>query len=178
MKGKIMSDIKYRVPVIAQSRTMSCWAAATAMLMSWKRGFMVTEEEAARLAGNNFLIAFRQNQGVTGAEIAELAVQLALTAEPPSSHTSASYRSLLASKGPLWVGTAIFSTTATYRHVRILSGIRGPEGDPDPVLDIIDPDGGRSYGASVSHFALELEEIARQDLGAGQELRPQIIHYP
>ncbi|BBB70188.1 hypothetical protein UNDYM_5935 (plasmid) [Undibacterium sp. YM2] len=46
------------------------------------------------------------------------------------------------------------------------------------MLDVIDPDGGRKYGAHVSQFALELQEIARQDLGAQRELQPQIIHYP
>ncbi|WP_162044870.1 papain-like cysteine protease family protein [Undibacterium sp. YM2] len=120
-----MPDIIYQVPVIAQSKTMSCWAAATAMLMSWKQGFVISEDRAAEIAGNNFLIAFRTNQGVTGAEIAELAQQLNLIAEPPSSLSPKGYRSLLSSKGPLWVGTAIFSATAPYRHVRILTGLRG-----------------------------------------------------
>ena len=173
-----MADISHHVPVIAQSKTMSCWAAATAMLMSWKQGINVTEEEAARRAGNNYAIAFRENQGVTGVEIAELALQLHLVAEPPSSLSPAGYRSLLSTRGPLWVGTAIFSPTTVYRHVRIITGIHGPDTDPNPSLDIIDPDGGQTYGKSVSQFARELEEIARQDLGAGQELRPQIIHYP
>lgn len=173
-----MTDISLAVPVIAQSKSMSCWAAATAMLMSWKQGFQVNEEDAARRAGNNYLIAFREDQGVTGTEIAELAMFLNLVAEPPSSLSAAGYRALLSSKGPLWVGTAMFSSTAVYRHVRVVTGIRGAPGDPDPAIDIIDPDGGRSYGVSVSQFARELEEIARQDLGAGRELRPQIIHYP
>lgn len=173
-----MTDISLPVPVIAQSKTMTCWAAATAMLMSWKQGFGVTEEEAARRAGNNYLIAFRQNQSLTGTEIAELAVHLNLVAEPPGSFSAAGYRSLLLSKGPLWIGTAIFSATAVYRHVRIVTGIHGQAGAADPMLDIIDPDGGRSYGEAVSQFARELEEIARQDLGEGHELRPQIIHYP
>jgi len=63
-------------------------------------------------------------------------------------------------------------------HFSAAINIRGQYTDPNPLLDVIDPDGGQSYGKSVSQFAHELEEIARQDLGAGQELRPQILHYP
>ena len=43
---------------------------------------------------------------------------------------------------------------------------------------IVDPDGGRDYTESVADFALEIEEIAKQDLGSGAELNPQVIHFP
>lgn len=171
------ADVSWRVPVIAQSRTMSCWAAATAMLLTWKQQIPVSEEQAARAAGNSYLIAFHSNQGVLGTEIADLARLLHLATEPPQSLSAEGYHSLLSAHGPLWVGTAIFSTTAVYRHVRIVTGIRSSPGTAEPELDLIDPDGGRIYRETISRFGQEFEEIARQDLGAGHELRPQVIHH-
>jgi hypothetical protein len=43
---------------------------------------------------------------------------------------------------------------------------------------VVDPDGGRDYEVTITNFSKELEEIAKQDLGAGAELNPQIIRIP
>lgn len=171
-------DIVHNVTPIAQTKTMSCWAAAAAMLLSWKNGIPFTEFSAAQAAGNNFVIAFQTNTGLFGTEIGPLASALHLTTEAPQNFTVAGYANLLTAHGPLWVGTAIFSSTKVYRHVRILRGVTGDGTFGGTTARIVDPDGGRDYQKSVAAFATELEEIARQDLGAGAELRPQVIRIP
>lgn len=169
--------ISYNVPVVAQSKTMSCWAAAAAMLIQWKTNLPTSEFAAAKAAGPNFVIAFNNNTGILGPEIAELARALNLSVEVPQNYNAQGYRSLLA-HGPLWVGTAISSPNRVYRHIRIVAGISGDGTMDGSRLDIIDPDGGRRYQSSVTAFATELQTIAQQDLGAGANLNPQIIHYP
>lgn len=171
-------DIVHGVTPIAQSKTMSCWAAAAAMLLTWKNGIPYTEYSAANAAGNNFLVAFQTNQGLPGTTIVELASALNLKAEAPQNWTVVGYANLLKAHGPLWVGTAIFSSTSIYRHVRILRGVTGDGTFDGTTAVIVDPDGGRDYQESVADFARELEEIAKQDLGGGAEINPQVIHFP
>jgi hypothetical protein len=180
IERKIMPNlnISHTVPVVRQTKTMSCWAAAAAMMLSWKTGIPRNELDAATQAGPNFVLAFNDNRGLPGTEIAELARALYLSTEPPASWTAQGYAKLLTDHGPLWVGTAIFSSTSTYKHVRIVTGISGDGSANGSNLSVIDPDGGRVYTIKVYDFAAELEAIARDDLGAGAELNPQIIRFP
>lgn len=171
-------DIVHTVTPIAQTKTMSCWAAAAAMLLTWKNGIPITELSAAQNAGNNYVIAFQSNTGLRGTEIGPLAMALNLKTEAPQSYTAEGYANLLAAHGPLWVGTAIFSATIVYRHVRILRGVRGDGTSNGTTAYVVDPDGSRSYQVTVTDFSKELEEIAKQDLGAGADLNPQVIRYP
>ena len=101
-----------------------------------------------------------------------------LKTEAPQNFTVSGYASLLTARGPLWVGTAIFSATKVYRHVRILRGVPGDGTFGGTTARVVDPDGGRDYQEPVADFATELEEIARQDLGMGAELKPQVIRFP
>ncbi len=171
-------NIVHNVAAIAQTKTMSCWAAAAAMLLTWKNGIPYTEFSAAQAAGNNFVISFQSNTGIAGTEVAELANALHLKAEPPQNWTVPGYADLQRAHGPLWVGPAIFSATLIYRYVRTLRGLTGDGTFSGTTARIVDPDGGNDYQKSVADFALELEEIAKQDLGAGEELKPQVIRFP
>lgn len=171
-------DIMHDITPIAQTKTMSCWAAAAAMLLSWKNGIPYTELSAAQAAGNNYVIAFQNNTGLFGTEIGPLATALSLKTEPPRNYTAEGFANLLTDHGPLWIGTAIFSATHVYRHVRILRGVLGDGTSSGSDAHVVDPDGGRTYQVSVTDFSKELEEIAIQDLGAGAELNPQVIRHP
>jgi hypothetical protein len=168
----------YNVSPIAQSKPNSCWAASAAMLLSWKASIPISEQMAAHDAGSTFEYAFNADSGLYGSEIANFAAALGLTTEAPQNYTAAGYSQLLAQHGPLWVGTAIFSTKQTYKHVRVLRGIDGND-DSDAILYIVDPAGGRDYMSSVADFAKELEQIAIDDLGDESDgnLWPQIIRF-
>jgi hypothetical protein len=169
---------QYDVKAIAQSNSMSCWAAAAAMLMSWKTGIQQTDFQAASAAGTHYKEVFQSQSGLFGSDIAGFAKALHMIVEQPQNFTPEGYNKLLAKFGPLWIGTAIFSPDHVYKHVRVIRGISW-DGTPDNSnLIIIDPDGGREYTETVTQFARELEAIAKADLGQGASLTPQIIHNP
>lgn len=170
-------NIVHNVAPLAQTKTMSCWAAAAAMLLSWKNHSPYTELSAATAAGPTYLYAFNSNSGLPGPAVAELAAALHLSVEAPQSWTPEGYANLLKLHGPLWIGTAIFDPASTYRHVRILRGVTGDGTFDGTTAWIVDPDGGRDYQESATNFAKELEEIAKQDLGHGSELNPQVIRF-
>jgi hypothetical protein len=171
-------NIIHSVAPIAQTKNMSCWAAAAAMLLTWKHGIPYTEFAAAQAAGNNYVIAFQSNTGLFGTEIGPLAAALNLKTEAPQNYTATGYANLLSAHGPLWIGTAIFSSPTVYRHVRVLRGVKGDGTSDGTTGYIVDPDGGRVYEVTITDFSKELEEIAKQDLGAGAELQPQVIRFP
>lgn len=177
-ENKVMAKIDFNVNVraIAQTKDMSCWAAASAMLLTWKIGINYSELMAAQAAGSNFVIAFNENRGVLSPEIVELAHALHLSHEAPQNFDALGWEKLLRNYGPLWVGTAIFGEQHVYRHVRVVRGIKG-DGTSATELNILDPDGGREYRSTVAQFALELETIARQDMHKGTELLPQVLHF-
>ncbi|WP_316189804.1 papain-like cysteine protease family protein [Bradyrhizobium sp. SZCCHNS1054] len=106
----------YDVAPIAQSKDMSCWAAAAAILLTWRGGIPVSELSAAQQAGATFEYAFNANSGLPGAAIADFATALHLVTEAPQNYDPTGYYGLLAAHGPLWVGTAIFITTQIYRQ--------------------------------------------------------------
>ena len=163
---------------IAQSKSMSCWAAAAAMMLSWKSGVPVTELQAASNGGTSALAAYQNNTGLTGPEISDFVSKLGMRVEQPQNLSAAGFKSLLSQYGPLWVGTAITQQGVQYRHVRIVRGYYLQTGSNDgTMLQIVDPDGDREYLESVTDFAKEMETVARQDLGAGNDLTPQIIHF-
>lgn len=170
----------YAVAPIAQQKSKSCWAASAAMLLTWKNGIPVSESQAAQRAGGSFEYAFNANNGLFGSEIANLAAALNLRVEAPQNYLPAGYHDLLTAHGPLWVGTAIFSKTHVYRHVRVVRGIVGDGGFTTSRLYIVDPCGGRDYTASVQQFSTEMETIALQDLGpqGPGNLSPQLIRFP
>ena len=95
-------NVIYTVSPIAQTKSMSCWAAAAAMLLTWKNGIPCTEYSAAKAAGNNFLVAFQTNEGLPGTTISELASALNLKAEAPQNWTVTGYANLLKTHGPLY----------------------------------------------------------------------------
>jgi hypothetical protein len=170
----------YNVTPIDQSKDNSCWTAAASMLLSWKSGIPISELDVAKQAGPNFEYAFNANNPLFGSEIGNFAAALSLVTEAPQNLTPSGYYDLLVAHGPLWVGTAIFSSTQVYRHIRIIRGIDGDGGIGTTALLIIDPDGGRAYDESVQQFEKELETIALQDLGPDGpgNLFPQIIRFP
>lgn len=170
--------VTYNITPVAQTQTMSCWAAAAAMLLTWKKGVAYTESSAAQAAGDYYVNAFNSNAGLLGLEVANFAQSLSLKAEAPQNFTPDGYNQLLTARGPLWVGTAIFGSNAVYRHVRILRGLIGDGSLDGTTALVVDPDGGRDYTETLTEFAKELEEIAKLDLGPGGDLNPQIIHFP
>ncbi len=167
------------VTPVAQTTAMSCWAAAAAMLLQWKNGIPSTEFQVAQMAGQNYVVALTQGTGLNGNEFVEFAAALGLTTEAPQNLMPAGYESLLRAHGPLWVGSRLdVKTTISRRHIRVLRGITGDGTFDGSTAWVVDPDGGRDYQETVTQFASELEQIAKEELGDGHDLYPQIIRFP
>jgi hypothetical protein len=171
-------DISYVVAPVKQSNDWCCWAAAAAMLLSWKNNLPCTDIAAAQTAGQIYVDAFNQQTGLLGSQIQGFANALNFKTEAPQNWTPDGYNQLLTTYGPLWIGTAIFSGTKVYKHVRVLYALKGDGTFDGTIASLIDPfpTSQTFYQESLTQLATELEEIAKQDLEAGDELKPQVIH--
>lgn len=167
------NDLIYDVPAIEQTKTMDCWAAAAAMLVSWQTKTEISEISVVTMAGGQYVSAFQSDAGLFPQNVADFASQLHLAAETPQSFDERGYRDLLTRFGPLWVGATLTGTQGLYKHVRVVTGIDG-----SGKLHIIDPDGPRIYTEGVSDFENEVETFTGADLGAGADKTPQILHLP
>lgn len=164
------------LPVIAQTKQMDCWAATTAMLVSWKENKTVpTKDLVARLSGDLGVI-YDTDAGLFEADQGKLITQVHLRQEAPQNYSVPGWLSLLKSAGPLWVTTAFPLPGKKWGlHARVVSGIGG-DGTPDgTTLHIIDPDGGKVSDQTVSAFAKEMEDVAKADQAT--DIRPLVIHH-
>lgn len=161
-----------------QTKSWSCWAAGAAILLQWKNKIPISEAQVAKMAGPNFVVAFNNDTGLNGGEFAEFAHSLGLKTEAPQNYTPMGYDKLLKAHGPLWVGARLdIGTADARRHIRVLRGVTG-DGTPNgSTAWVLDPDGGKDYQISMAKFAAELEQIAKEEIGAGRELFPQIIRF-
>jgi hypothetical protein len=99
--------------------------------------------------------------------------------EAPQNFKPGGYHSLLKAHGPLWVGSRLDKGTAkSRRHIRVLRGVTGDGSFDGSTAWVLDPDGGRDYQQAVTKFAQELEQIVNEEIGAGNDLFPQVIRFP
>jgi hypothetical protein len=163
----------------AQTKTQSCWAAAAVILLEWKAKIPTSELQMAQMAGPNYVVAFNANTGLNGTEFSEFARALNFKTEAPQNLTPTGYHDLLKAHGPLWVGSRLDAGTAsTRRHIRVLRGVTGDGTATGSTAWVLDPDGGRDYQITVAKFSMELEQIAKEEIGAGHDLYPRIIRLP
>lgn len=167
------------VAPFAQTKSEDCWLAAAVIMLRWKNGIQFSEFDVAKMAGPNFMIAYNNNNPLNGNAFKDFAAALGLVTEAPQNFTPAGYDSLLSAHGPLWVGSRLdVNTDDSRRHIRVLRGISGDGTGDGSTAWVLDPDGGRDYQETVTQFAAELEQIAREEIGMGNELYPQIIRFP
>lgn len=100
-----------------------------------------------------------------------------MQSEPPSDPTVNGLAGLLEASGPLWVTTNEGTTQQFSIHARVLTAIAG-DGSPDATfLTLIDLADGGVQSESVTDFVTKLDQVAISDLGAGTDLRAQIVHF-
>ena len=126
-------DVWNEVPLLPQLTGMSCWAAAAAMIVSWRDRIAIDPEEVARGIGQ--WTAYRD--GLHPHDVSALADRWGLIAEATRAWSVADLRRLLETRGPLWMGEA-----SPGLHSIVVTGIYGdgtPEGsfvrvnDPWPI---------------------------------------------
>jgi hypothetical protein len=102
----------YDVPLIAQETSMSCWAAAIAMIVSWARGEEITPLEVAR--DSNRIQAYETGLDPLDAELFD---RWGMMTVAPQTFTAEGFLDLLAEFGPIWVAGEVFAP-----HVRVATG--------------------------------------------------------
>jgi Papain-like cysteine protease AvrRpt2 len=169
----------YTVPgqffLVKQPTDMVCWAVAATMLRSWKVQQKLDPAKVMDDAGVQFRVKFDHNQGLGADEKVQFLSAMHLQSEPPATYTASGILSLLQLHGPLWVTTTPSGNHSFAIHARIIIGITGS--DQDAFVTIADPADGTKHVESFKDFTAEMEAIAKQDYGAGADVRPLIVHF-
>jgi ABC-type bacteriocin/lantibiotic exporter with double-glycine peptidase domain len=131
-------SIDYTVPYVPQSQEMSCWAAATAMVMGWKTSQSLPEQQ--------ILDHFREfgTDGMDAGQCLQLAQKLGMNVLPEMCRTPQAWDDAL-QRGPIMVGIP--------GHWIVLAGITGDMTADGTMVHILDP--ARGEFASVGYSALE-----------------------
>lgn len=154
------------VQLINQPTSMSCWAAAAAMVVGWRD--RVSLDPAAIASGTGSWAAYAN--GLNPADVPTLASAWALTSETPQSYSIDGLQQLLQSKGPLWVGAAVPGL-----HAIVVTGMYSDGTVDNTFVRINDPwdrdpgtpgqpgaylnthDNGSQYVLTLQQFAQEYE---------------------
>jgi hypothetical protein len=174
--GQVNYSIPGILPTLKQPMDWACWATVATMMYSWKNNGSYDIETALAKIGNTYLDIYKKNSGLSPKDKSGFLYSAGLVAEAPQNYFPRGWNDLLKKYGALWVTTA--EGVGFSVHARILTGIFGDGTFDGTSLTIADPADGRIHTETVTVFAKKFEEVARQDLGSGGELRPQVVHYP
>jgi hypothetical protein len=191
--AKAYYRVRGATPRVLQEGGYDCWAAAAAMMLSWRDQIEYTKAEAARVAGSDFvrLLKAKGHGGIEGSAKGEFLKRLGLTAEAPKTFTARGLRDVLQEHGPLWVTVNQADDNDPYfvlPHARVIVAIDG-DGTPEGTfVTYLDPAGfAERPRVNLQRFTETFETVARGDLlkvrdGAPegqpvQPFRPQILHF-
>ena len=105
------------VQQIAQPTSMSCWAAAAAMVVGWRDKMSLSPTTLAEIVNRPI------QKGLNVNDFDDLAEGLGLTAVAGQSFTPEGFRDLLEENGPLWVGVALPGSL----HAIVVTGMYNDE---------------------------------------------------
>lgn len=181
IRGVAADTINYMVPGIVpsikQPNSMACWATVATIMYSWKNKKSVEIRDVLKVSGKKYEDIFSNNSGLSAADKAAFLKSLDLKAEAPQNFTIAGWEKLLRQVGPIWVTTDEAPVGRFAIHARVLTGIKGDGTATGTVFYVVDPATGISGAETVAAFISKFEQVARDDLGVGAELRPQVVHY-
>lgn len=182
LAAQINFTVSGTVPNLQQPTPNVCWATAATMMISWKNDSNLSIQTVMTQADNNsgnafgFAQMFASDQGLSGGIKPSFLQALRFKAEPPMNPSVTGWRDLMQANGPLWVTTNEGTQQNFAIHARVMIGIAGDGTADGTFLSFIDPADGMMHSESVTTFVQKFEEVARQDLGDGADLRPQIVH--
>ena len=168
-------DFSYRVsgivPVVEQPTSMSCWAAAATMLISWHDHASYDIATAMEDVGARFKTLFDDNSGISNSELSEFITAAGLRSAPAMSYPVSEFKRLLEDYGPLMVVGDEDPSQRKILHARVVYGIYGDGTATGTHLRINDPaNGGRQYSESFRTFVSKYEDAA-------DTVNEQIIHF-
>lgn len=143
----------YDVPLVPQSTNMSCWAASIAMILGWKNQQCIADVTiAANHGGTSYLPSMASGLDPNDRYILE---RNGFELDAPQCYTLAGIRTLLESRGPLWVASAVPSA-----HIRVIRGYDGARlfvNDPAPV------NVGAQYTRGFREVFEKMENLGRRE---------------
>jgi hypothetical protein len=168
--------VRHKVPEVQQSLPMNCWAAAFAMLVSWKLGVATSEREAVAALGNPWVQYQVEGTGLPGGTELVFVRAAGLRAEPPANYMLEAFFQMLSTCGPLWIITGDgFSS-----HARIMAGAVGDRTYDGSSFLFVDPRDAVERAVPALTFLAEFEKEAALVVGSKNpvDLRWQILHWP
>lgn len=171
------------IPLVQQPTGNTCWAATTAMMVSWKRQLSVSIEDAVSIAGTapdgeTYLNKFNTDKILLSVHQADYNSKQGLSAEAPANYLPIGILQLLQAFGPLWVANDEDNGhNPNLYHYRIIIGIHGDGSNDGTFLKIIDPATGTVNTERFSVFQAKYEQIAIEDNNIGRSSTIQIIHF-
>ena len=172
MSESISFDVQGEVAVIAQPKSMACWATVVTMNMSWKNQQSFTIEDAMDSLSSDFRKIYDDNTGLAPDRVQDLASATGMTVEYQKCETPESILGMLENYGPVIVIDDEDPSANFAVHARIIRGIFGEGDAANTKLKIIDPNGGKTYEESFQDFTSKYEAMAD---ASGWNL--QIMHY-
>ena len=165
------------VELIPQPSDFSCWAAAGAMLVGWRDRVSLTPETIGEICSRS------TGAGLDPGDVSAFGTEMGLVAEPPVSYSVDGFRSLLESRGPLWVAEALPGSL----HAIIVTGLYSDGADTfvriaDPWDRVVGTPGAPgAYAASHStgsRYIMRYEDFHAQYESAinGDPPNRQILH--
>jgi hypothetical protein len=133
-------DVPRPVPGLKKPSPMTCWAAATAMLVSYKEGKPVSVEEAVRRAGGRYEQLLQSDAALAKADMADYLSALGLASQPAAEPSVEQVEQMLRRFGAVWLtpdDDATFSLDA-----RIVTGIHGDGTSSGTNVVVLDPSTG------------------------------------
>lgn len=143
-------SISYTVPKIKQPTSMSCWATAIAMMVSWKKHMSIAPETIADVLG--YTKEFKS--GGLHPEDTKVFKAWGMKWEPPICYTVQGFADLMIRRGPMWV-----AGNPKAPHVRVLIAMKGDGTADGTNFTINDPAGGRRYKQSFKKVMGNMEEL-------------------
>jgi hypothetical protein len=156
---------------------MTCWATVATMMHSWKFNRSDMIETALRDIGEMYLRMFQRDAGLSANDKPAFLRAAGLRVEAPQNYTVDGWAGLVRRFGPLWVTTNEGSGQMFAIHARIVTAVFGHGTPSGTSMIIVDPADGAVHTEIVADFVKTFEDVARIDLGASGDLRPQVVHY-
>jgi hypothetical protein len=172
MDYTIQYDVPGTIDVIAQPKSMACWATVTTMLMEFKQQQSFTIDTAMDTLGSDFGQIYQSNSGLAPDRVQDLANATGMTIEYQRCETPESILQLLQNYGMISIVDNEGSTTNWAVHNRLIQGIYGDGTTSNTFLKIIDPAGGKTYEESFDVFTSKYESMSDAN---GWNL--QMMHY-
>lgn len=146
--------MRYDVPLVPQTSTMSCWAASIAMILGWKDQASYDPQLIAQnYGGLNYMPSYKDGLDPNDTYIL---TRNGFTVLAPQCYTTGAIAQMLETYGPLWV-----ASWAPGPHVRVVRGLANETvylNDPAPV------NLGSQYTQSFSTFFGAMEDLGRREL--------------